>query len=85
VDAAVKLTQRDCYLDPELFLQLLTPAVYVLGTTHAQDLTIALPPPVTKKNKIINRRETRETGKKPMQKGRRHPYRCRVTTQARSP
>ena len=46
MDAAVKLTQRDCFLPPELFLQLLTPAVYVLGTTHAHDLTISLPPPV---------------------------------------
>ena len=45
MDAGVKLTQRDCYLDHALFCQLLSPALHVFGSRRAVDLGLHLPVP----------------------------------------
>ncbi len=49
MDAAVKLSQKDCFLPPALFRQLLTGAVGSLSSLRAVDLPVVLPPPAVLK------------------------------------
>ena len=53
MDAAVKLSQRDCFLDRGTFMRVLSPAAQVLGSSLPMDLALDLPPPALLKPQAL--------------------------------